>query len=80
MQFTSITHRKLAKRLWQKATKLPSSQTEQMSFLNKSASLHMGLARVQEQKPHLAPAAKYPQNQVPPRQPLSRPRLVSSKP
>jgi hypothetical protein len=69
-----MQHRKRAKFLRQKAPKLADVQKK---LAHQMASLHLGLARAQENNPSLAPAAKNPNNQKTPRVKPSKPRLVS---
>ena len=77
MILTSMQHRKMAKRLRQKA---PNLTGEKKNLATKLASLHLGLARAQENDPSLAPAAKNPGKQNPPSAQLRKSRLVSSAP
>jgi hypothetical protein len=76
MLWTSLQHRKAAKLLRQKAAKLPLMEKVKVSRMQQSAELHLGLARAQERNPYLAPAAKNPNNQKPPNERPSKPKLV----
>jgi hypothetical protein len=55
MRLTSLQHRNIAKALRQKAAKLPKDKSEEAKRLQRNASLHLGLARAQDQDPSLTP-------------------------
>jgi hypothetical protein len=74
MLLTGLQHRKLAKLLRQKAAKLPHKQKIRV---HQAASLHMALARAQENNPSLAPAAKNLDNHNPPDRQPNRPVLLA---
>jgi len=75
MLLTSLQHRGIAKHLRQKAAALPGEQPHRADRMRRSARVHLGLARAQENDPSYAPAAKSAKNSVPPSQQL-KPSLV----
>ena len=63
MILTSTQHRGLAKLLRQKAEKLPAAMKDSANRMRMFASVHMALARAQDNNPALAPKPRSDPNQ-----------------